>query len=85
MNRDCNESLVLLVGKVIDDVLLSGNTDTIREFITTLCKRFDVGKVVIDERFSSYGSEVRQDIIGSTTMSMHRYIERIQVIDLSRA
>lgn len=83
MRRDENETKVLLVAKLIDYFLLSGNTDTIRECIADVRKRFDFRKVVIDERFFPSGSEVTAGKIESNTMSMHPYKEQIQPIDLS--
>ena len=53
-------------------------------FLTKLKERFEVGKAVIDERFHFNGCEVDQCKEGHIKLSMHRYLDRIKPISVSR-
>lgn len=84
LKRDATGRVVLLVPNVTEDFLLAGKPEKIGQFMSVLRKRFRVGKVIIDDRFFFDGCEVLQDNICIVDMSMHRYLERINEIHLTR-
>ena len=75
----------LIVAKVTDEFLLGGSLCEMCHFTEKLQKRFMVGKVIIDDKLHFDGCEIVQDKIGNVTMSMVRYLERLNPIDLSRS
>ena len=77
--RICN-----IVAKVTDDFLIGGTIQNIQAFIGRMGKRFDVGKTVMDKPFLFDGCEIEQDHDGNIKISMHRCIEKVKHIPLSR-
>ena len=84
LKRDAKGNVILLVAKVTDDFLLGGTKEAMQQFTNLLEKRFEVGKVIIDDMIHFDGCEIRQDEQGNILMSMARYIERLRPIELSR-
>ena len=82
--RDGNGAIKLLIAKVTDDFLLGGSPKHMQMFIDKLKQRFDVGKVIIDDKIHFDGCEIEQDREGNITMSMQRYVERLNAIEVSR-
>ena len=85
VKRDTKGKVILLIAKVTDDFLLGGSTENMRQFTAMLAKRFEVGKVIIDDKIHFDGSEIEQAKEGDITMSMKRYVERLKPIDMSRS
>ena len=83
--RNSRGEISLLVAKVTDDFLLGGSCEEMRALTDLLQKRFDVGKVLIDEKLLFNGCEIGQDENGSITMAMHRYLERLASNYISRS
>lgn len=85
VKRNTCEDIQLLIAKVTDDFLLGGMNSEMENFTEMLRQRFDVGKVIIDNKLHLDGCEIAQSNTGDITMSMNRYLERLVPIELSRA
>ena len=84
IRRDGHGRISLIVAKVTDDFLIGGRTEIICKFIDRMKRRFDVGKVVIDDKFHFDGCEIQQENEGNIRMSMMGYIDRLRPIKISR-
>ena len=84
IRRDTSGNVQLLIAKVTDDFLLGGTHASMKHFTELLKQRFDVGKVIIDDKIHFDGCEIAQDDVGNITLSMTRYLERLIPIELSR-
>ena len=84
VRRDNLGKIILIVAKVTDDFICGGSIEDTKAFISEMKKRFEVGKVIINEKFLFNGCEIEQDEQGSIAMSMHRYMEQVKEIPLSR-
>ena len=83
VKRDESGRVSLLIDKVTDDFLLADSPDGMKLFTAILEKRFDVGKVIIDDKIHFDGCKIEQSTEGNITMSMTRYVERLNAIELS--
>lgn len=77
------ERIVLIVAKVIDDFLIAGHRDDIRDFISDLRMEFEVGNTAIGGVFRFNGCEI-QVSAAEIDISMWEYIERLTHIPTSR-
>lgn len=81
--RKKGDKIVLLIAKVIDDFLIAGKTEDIREFMRELSKEFEVGKVTIGGTFYFNGCEI--DVgTNAIELSMWEYMSKLSTIPLSR-
>ena len=76
--------ITLIVAKVADDFICGGSIEESTAFICEMKKRFEVGKVIVNEKFLFNGCEIEQDEQGLITMSMNRYMEQVKEIPVSR-
>lgn len=85
VKRDETGRIILLIAKVTDDFLLGGSVEEMKVFLDPLKQRFIVGKIVVDQKIHFDGCEIIQDVVGNIKMSMHRYLERVKPIEVSRS
>lgn len=76
--------ITLILGETVDEVLAAGSGDTITEFLGKLCQRFDVGAIQRGKIYNFNGCEIVRDYNGGATMAIHKYLERLKPILLSR-
>ena len=84
VERNTTGKVILIVAKVTDDFLIGGLVPAIKSFIYRMKLRFQIGKEVVDQKFLFDGCEIEQYKDESIKMSMHRYIDRINLISISR-
>lgn len=85
IKRRQDGSIMLMVAKVTDDLLIAADTETMREFIKKVNERFKVSKSVVDEQILFNGTRIMQDSAGNISMTMKDYMKSIKPITLSRA
>ena len=84
VRRNSLGTIFLIVAKITDDFICGGALHLITRFVGELEKRFEVGKIVIDAKFSFNGCEIEQDKPGSVRMSINRHMSEVQVIPVSK-
>jgi Reverse transcriptase (RNA-dependent DNA polymerase) len=78
-------SILLLVGKVVDDVIIAGAHKDIECFLEALKSRWIIGKAEIANRLMFNGALIERDpSTGAICMSMRDYVkEKVHVIPLA--
>lgn len=84
LKREASGSIVLVVAKVTDDLLIAGSVDGIRALITQLKNRFTISKSIINDKMTFNGCTIEQSANGDIRMSMADYLESIPFISLAR-
>ena len=85
IKRNDTNCIMLLVVKVIDDFLVSGCLQHVKDFVASATAQFEIGTVVIDETIKFNGTEISQTSDGTILLSMQQYMSRVQPILLSRS
>jgi hypothetical protein len=82
---DPSGSILLLVGKVVDDVIIAGTHKDIECFLEALKSRWIIGKAEIANRLMFNGALIERDpSTGAICMSMRDYVkEKVHVIPLA--
>jgi hypothetical protein len=82
---DPSGSILLLVGKVVDDVIIAGAHKDIERFLETLKSRWIIGKAEIANRLMFNGALIERDpSTGAICISMRDYVkEKVHVIPLA--
>lgn len=76
--------IFVIVEKVTDDFISGGSIRTMKVFIDEMKKRFEVGKVIINDYFLFNGFEIEPDGGGSVKMIMNRYMDQVKEIPMCR-
>jgi len=78
-------TIILVVAKVTDDLLIARRVQLMNQCIEALSKRFEVGKSLVDSPFHFNGCEVEQDTVGNIILAMKGYMKQLVPIPLSRS
>lgn len=85
LKRAEDGSISMLLAKVTDDLLISGKTDVLKNFLQQLTKKFKVSKSILDSQIDFNGCRITQDEEGNITMDMKKYVDSIQSLDITRS
>lgn len=79
-------AIVLLMGKISDDLLVAGRRAAIEEFFAALHSRWEIGKSVISDDLLFNGARIlRNEHSGDISLSMNEYLStRVQLLSLTR-
>lgn len=83
---DSQGAIVLLIGKVTDDILCAGKEEDIEAFFEALHARWDIGKAIVSDNLLFNGARILRDhATGEITLSMEEYLqERVSLMPLTR-
>ena len=79
--------IVLLIGKISDDIIVAGKKCDIEAFFEKLHARWQIGKAVISNDLLFNGARIRRDAsTGDVTLCMNDYVrEKVSLLELDRA
>lgn len=78
--------ILLLIGKISDDMIVAGKVDDIQAFFVKLRSRWQIGKSLVSNDLLFNGSRIlRDERTGNVSLCMNDYIrEKVALLDLSR-
>lgn len=83
---DDSGAILLLIGKVSDDILVAGMEADSAAFFEVLCDRWEIGKSIITDNLLFNGARILRDhTSGEIELTMNEYLaERVSLMPLSR-
>lgn len=84
MKRRSDHSLAGIVTKVTDHLLFAGSIDDMNNFVTEIKKRFQIGKLIIDDDMLFNGCRINPNEHGMVEMSMETYMESLKPLEITR-
>lgn len=85
IKRRSDDTIKLILAKVTDDLLFTGDIDTMEEFVKEVSNRFKVSKAILNSPINFNGTRIEQDEKGNITMNMNAYMGSIKPLDITRA
>lgn len=84
VKRRKDGSISMIVTKLSEESLLSGDLLTINNLVTKLTMRFKASKAIIDPAIKFNGCRIEQERIGNIAKSMKDYLRMIMPLEMSR-
>ena len=76
---------ILIFAKVVDDLLISGTKDEVKNFHASIEKRFKVGRFLTDSILIFKCLYIQQRADGSIILIMCEFLKNIKAIEISRS
>lgn len=85
IKRRTDGTIEMMLEKVTDYMLISGDNSTMNRFLKEVSRRFKVRKSIIDAPINFNGTRIEQDEEGNIKMVMKAYMKSINQLDVNRA
>ena len=84
IKRGQEGSIMLMIAKLTDDLLMAGTKVAMRQFADLISKRFTISKVILQGEIKFNGCSILRDESGDIRMSMNEYVAGIEPVQLSK-
>lgn len=82
--RNEDGTIIMLLAKVTDDMLMAGSPTTMNEFISKLEQEFTLSKAIVNGPVIYNGCRITQDDDGTIQLSTEEYLTAISPINVNR-
>lgn len=84
IKRRNDGSISMLLAKITDGFLITGDLLTLNEFVERLITRFQIRKAIIDSPINFHGCRIQKDEDGNVKINMDEYLNQIETLSITR-
>lgn len=85
LKRRPDGSILMMVAKVTDDLLIAADKEVLNEFVEQVRKRFKVSKSITNGTILFNGARIDRNEMGDISMTMQPFMESLKPIDMARS